>query len=170
MALSATDVHAEERDRHVVGQPIRVLDPGLEEVDRRLGLRVGIVWEHDLAEDRVPGFAVGQGGLQVVANTPAATIVAGHGAVEHHIQLIGLEPGEAGRGDQSVDEVGPLARVGPSDVLVDFTKSGDATDQVQRQPPDERGVVGLRGRRDAAGFNPSVDVMVDSCFDRSVRG
>ena len=72
VALGATDVDAEEGRADVGGEPVEVLDPLPEIFGGRLLALVGLVGQHQLAEDLVPRPVLADGLDQVVAQAPPA--------------------------------------------------------------------------------------------------
>ncbi len=72
VTLGATDVDAEEGRADLGGEPVQVLDP-LTEIDRGRFLRlVGLVGQHELAEDPVPRAVLADGLREVVAQAALA--------------------------------------------------------------------------------------------------
>src|SRR5207248_4139515 len=57
-------------------------------------------------------------------------------------------------------------RVGGGDVSVHLGRGRDAADQVEREPADQGGVVGLGGGRYTGGRDRGVDQPVDDRLDR----
>ena len=72
VALGATDVDAEEGRADVGGEPVEVLDPLPEVLGGHLLDLVGLVGQHQLAEDPVPGPVLADGLDQVVAQARLA--------------------------------------------------------------------------------------------------
>ncbi len=67
VALGATDVDAEEGRADLRGEPIEVLDPLTKVGGRGFLSLVGLVGQHQLAKDAVPGSVFTDGLNQIVA-------------------------------------------------------------------------------------------------------
>ena len=89
---------------------------------------------------------------------------------QHRVELGSLVAPETRRRDQTVDQPGPLSRVGGCDKSARLGRSGNPPGQVERQPADQGRIVG-RGRRiDASSAKDRVDVMIDHLADGTIGG
>src|SRR5262249_53103153 len=99
----------------------------------------------------------------------SAATAAGRRRGEHRVQLVDEVSLEGAGGDEAIDELDLLVRLGGGQVRIQLGDGGDASGEVEREAAEDGGVVGERGGLDRLFLQREVDVVINGLGD-GLRG